>query len=613
MQKHLSTPKFQFASPAQDAPSGPDWIHEIKYDGYRILCEIDKERVRLITRSGHDWTAKLLGIARAASLFRASEAKLDGEVVVLRPDGTTDFQALQNALCGENENIVYYVFDLLSIEGRDCTGMPLHVRKRLLRQLISDLPGKANRILFSEHIPGEGATVFKEACKLGLEGIVSKRADSIYEGRRSGNWLKVKCTRTLDMVVGGYTPPSGQRTQFGSLLLGLYNPKGEFSYSGRVGTGFSRRQLSDIKKVLRRRDSSPFVNPPRISGAQWVEPDLVVEVEFRGWTADGVLRHASFIRTREDKPPDEARDVPINSPAKRRKTAGMRLTHPEREYYPGIAKTHLARYYELVADRMLPFVKRRPLTLVRCPGGYSGGCFYQKHVQGPIPQGLRAVPIEEKGSIETYVAIEDERGLMSLVQIGVLEIHLWGSREDRLERPDTLIFDLDPDTSVPWERVIFSARLLRNFLSELGLESFVKTSGGKGLHVTVPLMRRNTWMEIKSLARGVAEEIANRVPDQFVTSMSKARRRDRIFIDYFRNEYGVTCIAPYSTRARMGAPVAAPLGWEDLSQEIGPDTYTVRNLVERSALQKSDPWQGYFNVRQSITKRMLNSFERRGR
>jgi len=622
------------ATLVKEAPSGPEWIHETKFDGYRILAFLEKGKVRLLTRNHQDYTRRFLNIAQALKPLAEGSAVLDGEVVVLKADGTTDFQNLQNYLEeGGKADLHYYVFDLPYAEGFDLTRCPLVERKEQLKKLISSLGSKTVR--YSDHIQGHGPTVLKEACRIAMEGILSKRAASPYQSRRSRDWLKVKCGHRQEFVIGGYSEPGGARSGFGALFLGVHED-GRLRYAGKVGTGFNEASLKSLHAKLIRleRKDPPFADPPtgtEARGAHWVEPKLVGEVEFSQWTRDGHLRHPSFQGLREDKNPDEViretekpleaamnentRNHPVRSEKRRSSVkgkdeteiAGVRISHPERVLYPeqGLTKRDLALYYEEIAPWILPHIVHRPLSIVRCPQGNRQKCFYQKNVHD-LPGAVRGVEVKmkekEKG---LYIVIDDVKGLIALVQAGVLEIHPWGSREESLEFPDRMIFDLDPAPQVEWGRVVEAARLLKERLLKFKLQSFVKTTGGKGLHVVVPLKPDADWDAVKAFSGALALKIARESPKEFIATMTKAKRVGKIFIDYFRNTRGATSIAPYSTRAREGAPVSAPLEWEELSGKLKPDAFNVRTIRKRLSSLKADPWKKISSVSQSIETEML--------
>jgi bifunctional non-homologous end joining protein LigD len=621
----------QLATLVDEPPAGEAWLHEIKLDGYRILAKIKRGQVTLLSRRGKDWTGKFPAVAGALQAVPVKQAILDGEIVVLRPDGTTDFQALQDVLQdGRPEGPVYYLFDLLHCNGYDLTGTPLQERKLLLQSLLARMMPAMEIIRYSDHIASGGNEVYRQACLLAAEGIVSKQAAAAYEQKTSRSWLKSKCRHRQEMVVGGWTEPGGSRTGFGALLLG-YHDKGELVYGGRVGTGFKQGSLRQLGSMLRKLEqhAPPFRNPPsgaEARGVHWVKPELVAEVEFREWTRENLLRQASFKGLRADKSPREiVRESPVKDggsgelpgkagppPSLGRKSsadavvAGVRLSHPDKILYPeqNISKRALAEFYATIADFILPHVRHRPLTLLRCPDGREGECFYQKHLRESLPDTLRAIPIPEKDGTSEYIVIDNVRGLISLVQMGVLEIHPWGSSETDLEKPDILTFDLDPGPDVGWPEVIAGARQLRHLLQELGLQSFVKTSGGKGLHLVVPIQRGTGWEEAKSFAGAVARNLVRLRPEHFTAEVKKAKRQGRIFIDYLRNSRGATTVAAYSTRARAGAPVSTPIRWDELDRTMTPDRYRLDNLPKRLAALKNDPWPDFFTIRQGITRAM---------
>lgn len=625
----------QLATLAQEAPEGDDWLHEIKFDGYRMVARIDKGRARMLTRNHNDWTAKLSSLAKALEELPIEQAVLDGEVVVLRPDGTTGFQDLQNAFRdGRQETLSYCIFDLLYLNGTDLKPLPLKERKRLLAELLS-AQSESSPLRYSDHVEGNGPAFLKQACRKKLEGIISKRADAEYQPGRGFDWLKVKCLQSAELVIGGYTEPAKARTGFGALLLGYHQADGELVYAGKTGTGFDEKMLHSLSKRLEsiERDSSPFSDLARGRGLHWVEPTLVAQLNFAGWTNEGRIRQGSFQGLREDKPAAEiTREVavPLNGATKKksqRKAAkeskddpppdnsdrydarkkefvGVRLTSPEKVLWPdiGLTKLELAAYFESMADWILPHIAGRPLVLVRCPDGRSKACFYQKHAVAGTPKNLRQIPLRESNETVHYVTADDKGGLISLAQVGALEIHAWGSREDKLDYPDRLVFDLDPDVKVPWSRVVESARQVRRFLQDLGLECFVKTTGGKGVHLVVPIERRHEWDEAKAFCKLVADSIVAADPGHYVATMSKAARAGKIFIDYLRNDRGSTAIIPYSPRARDNAPVSTPLTWKELSPTIASDKFTIRNIARRIASLKKDPWEEIGSLRQRLAE-----------
>jgi bifunctional non-homologous end joining protein LigD len=654
----------QLATLASKVPTGENWLHELKFDGYRALAFFENGKVRLISRNGNDWTARFQAVADALETLPIKHAILDGEVVSLDASGVSNFQQLQNQMKrGKDESLVIYLFDAPHLLGYDLTETPLIERKQVLARLVLTAnPKNEGAYRYSDHIQGHGEEVLQQACRSAMEGVIAKRADSTYQQARSSSWLKVKCLKQQEFVIGAYTKPEGARVGFGALLLGYYE-KNELTYAGKVGTGFTTQSLRELTAELKKRriDSPPFKNPPTGANrrrATWVKPELVCEIEFTEWTSDGRLRHPSFLGLREDKPAEQVmREMP-KSPAaiesnsvngkmraesqktKRRakgakaKTssstkqsnstaasstnkskngiviAGVNVTNPNRVLYPdkGITKRQLAEYYERIADWILPYVVKRPLTLVRCPEGYTGECFFQKHFTGSLPHAVRAVMVPVKGKREEYVAVDDIPGVVALVQMGVLEMHPWPAREDQLERPDQIVFDLDPGEGVEWKAVVEGAKEVRDRLETVGLESYLRTSGGKGLHVVVPLARRNTWEELKQFAKAVADTMTREAPEKYLATLSKAKRRGKVFVDYLRNQRGATAIASYSTRRKAGAPVAAPLAWDELSTRINADMYNIKNLPKRLERLRSDPWDGFFSARQSITRKAMAAF-----
>ena len=612
----------QLATLSAEAPRGERWLHELKFDGYRLLAFLRDGKARLVTRRGNDWTHRFRSIADALESLPVERAILDGEVVSLNERGISDFQQLQNQLKrGDEATLAYYLFDLPYYDGYSLTDTPLLERKLLLERVLTEqLAATRSTLRYSEHIEGEGDEVLTQACKNGLEGIISKRIDGHYVQTRSPAWLKSKCTKRQEFVIGGYTKPAGARSHFGALLLGYYDGDGRLAYAGKVGTGFTQQSLQDVFRELKKRvvDSAPFADPPRGYEARsvaWVKPELVGEVEFTEWTKDGQLRHPSFQGLREDKSArsivrEEVREMAAKTAKKKSEdasVAGVSITHPERVVYPGygITKLDVARYYENVAKWIMPYVEGRPLTLVRCPQGQARQCFYQKHLTDAMPAAVHGVMIQEKDAEDEYVAVSDVAGLVALVQLGALEFHPWPAREDKVERPDMLVFDLDPGEGVDWKSVVQGANDVRDCLEALGLVSFLRTSGGKGLHVVAPLARRNSWDDLKEFSRGVAETMVRAAPERYVANMSKAKRRGKIFVDYLRNQRGATAIASYSTRARTGAPIATPLAWEELTARIKPDQFTLQNIDKRLAKGFKDPWKDFFKIKQSITRKML--------
>jgi bifunctional non-homologous end joining protein LigD len=592
------------AAQCERPPSGPKWVHEIKYDGYRIQARIDGGIVKLLTRKNLDWTDRFSSIANALKALSLGSALLDGEIVVEEQNGIASFNGLQADLsAGRQDRMRYHVFDLLYCDGYDLTPATLIDRKRVLQQVLAALPD-GSPVRFSEHLDTDGPTMFEHAGRLGLEGIVSKRKDQPYRPGRGEHWLKSKCVERQEFIILGYIPSTVAAGMVGALLLG-YREGGKLLYAGRVGTGWSAAQAAALKQDLEKIAAAKpeFAKPLPAGadkGARWCEPRLVCDVQHRGWSADGLIRQSSFKGLREDKSADEVvlEAKPKLSKARAtREIAGVKLTHPDRLLWDeGVSKQGLAEFYAEIADSILPHVAGRVLSLVRAPSGAEQKSFYAKH---PWP-GLVHVRHVDVGEKEPMIAIDNLAGLINLVQGGTVEIHPWGSCADDLERPDRLIFDLDPGEGVPWSSVIAAAQEMRDELERIGLESFVKTSGGKGLHVVVPIVPQLAWDDAKAFTQSVAEQMSRDHPDRYIAIMSKRARRGRIFIDYLRNGRGATAVAAYSTRARPQAPVSTPLAWDELSEGLRADHFTVGNLRERLDFLRHDPWEGFFKVRQKI-------------
>ncbi len=631
--------KPQLATLVEAAPESDDWLNEFKFDGYRVLVRLKDGHATLFTRAGNDWTSKWASLARACEGLPARQAWLDGEVVALDEAGRISFQLLQNwARAGQKVSLSCYLFDLMYLDGVDLRKSPLAERKQLLRELMQDQP-KSGPLLFSEHIQGHGPEVYAQVCANQMEGIISKRADGPYHGMRSRDWLKVKCALRQEFVIGGFTDPEGSRSHFGALLLGVYNDAGELLYSGKVGTGFNEQTLAKVwKQVSKLETAKPhFHKPPTgadARGVHWVEPKLVAEVRFGEWTGDGNVRHSSFIGLREDKKPTEIRreqalQTPAATTAKppvavrknsrgvdEARVAGVRLTHPGREMFEGtgLTKLALAQYYEDIAPWILPHLKQRPLTLFRCPssngkGGKAGQyCFFQKHANETTPKDVERIEVADEESSELYMTVTRLPSLIGLVQMGVMEIHTWGAHGRQLNIADRIIFDLDPGPDVEWRQVIEGAQLTRALLDELGLQSFVKTTGGKGLHVVVPIKPERDWDVIKPFSRAVALHLEAHLPDRFIANMAKKKRGGKIFVDYLRNDWEATAIAAFSTRARPGAPVSVPLAWDELRPDLKSDHFNIESVRRRLAALKEDPWKEYFSSRQRVTAAMLRTF-----
>ncbi len=609
LENAVAAPLPRFVEPclatlATKAPGGRRWIHEIKFDGYRLQARIEVGRVKLLTRTGLDWTDRFgPALAGAFAALPLDRALIDGEVVVETANGASDFSALQADL-GESrtDRFRYYAFDLLHLDGHDLRETPLIDRKEALRRLLPDDPAV---LRFSGQFDEDGDIILRHACRLSLEGLVSKLRDAPYRSGRGKGWVKSKCSHRQEFVVAGYVPSTTSRQAIGSLVLGTYED-GKLVHAGRVGTGFTAAVALDLFKTLDRTrlPASPFaerLSAEAARGVRYVKPQLVAEVEFRGWTAEHNLRHAAFRGLREDKSAAEVvrEDTP---PAGDRAPGGkaahprpaVRLTHPDRLYWPdaGVTKEGLAAYYTEVWRRIAPFVVGRPLSLLRCPGGIAQECFFQKHAWAGASAAIRRVPDPGDPGAEPTIVIDGLDGLIGLVQAGVLEIHPWGSSLADIERPDTIIMDLDPGEDVPWRAVVSAAEEVRARLRDAGLAGFVKTSGGKGLHVVAPVSPRADWAETKAFTKRMADAMAADSPERYVAVVTKSKRAGKILVDYLRNGRGATAVAPYSTRARAGAPVSMPLDWPELAG-IAPNYFTVANTPTRLANLANDPWEAF--------------------
>jgi bifunctional non-homologous end joining protein LigD len=585
----------QLATLVDHVPGGSQWLHEIKFDGYRAMIAAAGDKVTIYTRSGLDWTDTFSGIAERIAALDLPPALIDGEIVKLDRDGNPDFSALQKAIKSEGsaDGLTLFAFDLLSLDGEDLTARPNIERKERLAAL---LPPDDPVIRVSDHVIGAGEKLFDAMCKAGQEGIISKKADAPYRGVRTNAWLKVKCTRRQEFVIIGWSASSAKNRRFRSLLLGQYRD-GKLVYAGKVGTGFDGETIEMLARLFAARArETPAAPVPAAEarGAHWITPDLVAEIAFAEYTADNVLRHASFIALRSDKKPEEVvREEPevveIAAPP-------FRITNRDRVIFPesGAIKGDLADYYRKIGPLMLPWAAGRPLSLVRCPQGRARQCFFQKHDAGSFGDDVRHIPISEKdGQKEDYLYIESVEGLLACVQMGTIEFHGWGARTEDVEKPDRMIFDLDPDVGLYFADVRKAARDIRAALSDIGLISFAMLSGGKGVHVVVPLTPDADWEQVKDFARRFSIALAQAEPERFVATMSKAKRKGRIFIDWLRNQRGATAVVPYGVRAREGAPVAAPVGWDELDGFDKAGAFTIADadkLIERAGSKALRGW-----------------------
>jgi bifunctional non-homologous end joining protein LigD len=561
----------------EDVPTGKGWFFEVKYDGYRMIGAVGSGRARLWTRNANDWTGKLPDVARALEALDVTDAVVDGEVVSLDPRGVPSFQTLQAVLGGKRKAPLHYVlFDLLRLDGEDLRKLPLRERKRRLAQL--ELGGA---LRYAEHVEGGGQAWLAEACKVGLEGVMAKKAASPYRSGRFEDWLKIKCPRTDSFVVVGYTDPGGARVAFGALHLAERTATG-LRYAGKVGTGFDDKTLRDV--LARMRPGAPIADAPRGKGNHWVEPELVAQVSYAERTDEGLLRHPVFQGLRE--------------------LPKVRLTNPTRQLWEGVTKQDLAAYLARAGDRMLPHLARRPLTLVRCPSGAHADCFFQRHHNDTMPAGVE--PVRVPGREETYLYVDSLEGLLGLAQVGVLEIHPWGETIDAPGRPDRLVFDLDPDPTLGWSALVEGAEMLRERLADAGLASFVRLTGGKGLHVVVPILPEAGWDVVKPFCRAVADALVRERPDRYTAQALKKKRAGKVFVDWLRNAPMATAVGTWSPRARAGAPVCVPVAWEELAGAGRGDRFHLGDVAER--LVAPDPWADLRNVRQSLTKKARARF-----
>ncbi|PKM33919.1 MAG: DNA ligase D [Gammaproteobacteria bacterium HGW-Gammaproteobacteria-12] len=609
----------QLATLVERPPEG-EWLYEVKFDGYRILARISGGEVRLFTRNGHDWTQRLPLQAEALAKLGLHDSWLDGEVVALNELGLPDFQQLQNAFdIGRSHDLVYYLFDAPFINGEDLRQIPLEKRRARLKLLLGN--PRHSPLRFSAAFTAHHRDIIESACAMSLEGVIGKRAGSSYVSRRSSDWIKLKCRLRQEFVIVGHTKPQGSRSGFGALLLAV-NEDGGLRYAGRVGTGFGELALKELHKRLRKlaRADSPLagkLTSAQARGVSWVEPQLVGEVEFAEWTKEGILRQASFIALRSDKPAEQiVRERPSSTsgPARTKSStkdsgkpvvAGVPISNPQRIIDPesGTTKLKLAQFYEEVADWLLVHLSNRPVSLVRAPGGVGGEQFFQKHAEHlAIPNIKHLDPKLDPGHAR-LMEIDNLPALIGAVQMGCIELHTWGATSDRIETPDHFVLDLDPDPALPWRSMQEATRLTLSVLDELGLQAFLKTSGGKGIHIIVPLARRADWDTVKAFAKAIAQFMARELPERFTAISGPKNRVGKIFIDYLRNGRGASTVAAYSVRARPGLPVSVPIAREELDDVRSAQQWTVDNLQRRLEGLKQNPWQGYAN-RQRLSRAM---------
>ncbi|PZW69902.1 bifunctional non-homologous end joining protein LigD [Pseudomonas sp. URMO17WK12:I1] len=615
----------QLATLVESPPAG-DWLYEIKYDGYRIMARVQGGEVTLFSRNGHDWTARMAPQAKALEKLKLGDSWLDGEAVVLDEQGMPDFQALQNAFDdARSGDILYFLFDAPWLDGVDQRELPVEQRRDALQK---KLPKRKGPLRFSEAFEVDHQSVLGSACALGLEGVIGKRAGSPYRSSRSADWIKLKCRQRQEFVVVGFTKPQGSRSGFGALLLAVNEAKG-LRYAGRVGTGFNEALLANLHKRMKAlaRDDSPLHKQPSAAqrrGVQWIEPQLVVEVAFAGWTGEGLVRQGAFVGERSDKPAEQiieeqpasakaveegASTEKTTSKAKARKgreqIGEVSVSHPERviDEQSGTTKAQLARFYAEIADWLLPDVRNRPVSLLRAPGGVGGEQFFQKHAERLAIPNIHHLDADLDPGHDRLMAIDSAPALIGAVQMGTIELHTWNAAYASIERPDRLILDLDPDPALPWRAVLEATRLSLSVLDELGLETFVKTSGGAGMHLVVPLARHVDWDTLKAFGKAISQFMASELPDRFSARMGPKNRIGKVYLDYLRNGRGASTVAAYSVRARPGLPVSVPIRREELGQLRDSKQWHIGNLQQRLAKLDEDPWAGYAN-RQRISKAM---------
>lgn len=585
-----SLPKFrkpQLATLVDQVPAGNNWLHEIKYDGYRCLLAVTEDKARIYTRSGKDWTDKFQGIAGAAVSRISGSALIDGEIVALDRKGNPDFSNLQKALKEAKGKLTLFAFDLMERNGEDLTALTNIERKERLNAVLGE---GDDSIRFADHLIGAGEKLLDTMCKAGQEGIISKRADASYRGRRTRTWLKIKCTRRQEFVVIGWRRSDKKARPFASLLL-AQNEGDRLVYKGRVGTGFTEvviEELAGRMKRLARKTPPAEVPKAESRDAQWITPKLVAEIAFAEFTGDGRVRHGSFLGLREDKDASKVTPESLASSPSQKAKPMVKISSRDRIIFPDAKATKgdLADYYEQIGALMLPWAAHRPISLVRCPQGRAKQCFFQKHDPGSFGEHVKAVPITEKdGGVEDYLYIENISGLLACVQMGTIEFHGWGARIESLEQPDRMVFDLDPDEGLDFGHVKKAAKDIHQTLADLGLASFAMLSGGKGVHVVVPLEPNAEWPEVKDFARRFSTALAQSQPDRYTATMSKEKRKGKIFIDWLRNQRGATSVVPYSARARTGAPVAVPISWNELDDYDKAGHFSISDasaLIERA-------------------------------
>lgn len=599
----------ELATLVEKIPMGLNWLHEVKYDGYRILAYFDKKSsVKLITRRNQDWTKKFLQLEHALQMLNLTLTIFDGELVAIDNNNRISFSLLQNSLTSHKPaKLVYYVFDMPICMGFDIQNLPLIKRKEYLKKILEQ-DTTNNLFQYSDHLQGNGEEILRTSCELGLEGVVSKELNSTYEQKRTKNWLKNKCVHRQEFLIIGYLLSPHEEREISSLLLGYYDEKLSLYYCGHVGTGFSHASLQDLAKrfnALIQKSTPQLKNFPTdisLEKTVWLKPNLIAEIKFSEWTSDGRLRHPVYLGLRLDKNPTEVTKEESKNSQNILKNETIKLTNPNKILLDEkkITKENLANYYLSMSSWILPYIINRPLMILRCPSGENKKCFFQKHYKDELLPGLYFFPIQEKEKVDNYIYIKDQEGILSLSQLGVIEIHIWGSHINNIEYPDQMVFDLDPGENVSWKMVIDSAFILKEYLNKNNLQCFVKTSGKKGLHIIVPLLPKAKWVKVKEFSRDIGTSIAKKHPNRFVTTMTKAKRVGKIFIDYFRNNRGSTTIAPYSCRANKIAGVSLPLEWSELNTLGAASDFDIEKTLQKLTRIKKDPWQGFFEVKQII-------------
>ncbi|WP_024642368.1 DNA ligase D, partial [Pseudomonas syringae] len=612
-----------------EAPPAGDWLYEIKFDGYRMLTRIQGDDVRLFTRNGHDWTERLPELVKALKGMKLRDSWFDGEVVVLDEQGLPDFQGLQNAFdAGNSKDILYYLFDMPFLSAEDLRKVPLEQRRDALKQVLD--AQKSRLLRYSDAFQAGHQDIVASAAAMGLEGVIGKRAGSAYVSKRNADWIKLKCRLRQEFVVVGYTAPQGSRSAFGALLLAVNAGEDGLIYAGRVGTGFTEVSLEQLHKQLKKlqRKDSPLakkLSASQARGVQWVAPQLVCEAEFAQWTREGIVRQAAFVGLRSDKPAkdvvrEDAQPAKVASqpptttaaPKARKKAAqgkvdvaGTGISHPDRviDSKSGTSKIELAQFYQSIADWILPYLNKRPVALLRCPEGIDGEQFFQKHAEHLAIPHIRQLDRALDPGHAALMEIDSVPALVGAAQMGAIELHTWGATRDRIETPDHFVLDLDPDPALPWRSMIEATQMVLAVLEELGLEAFLKTSGGKGMHIIVPLARQADWDTVKAFAKAIAEFASRQLPERFTATMGPKNRVGKIFIDYLRNSRGGSTVTAYSVRARPGLPVSVPIALDELAGLKSSAQWDITNLEQRLKRLKDDPWAGYSN-RRKITQKM---------